>query len=73
MFPAPATCLRSYVIRSPIGAGMAEVHRARDTKLGHDVALKILLEGFSLRMPANQNARSALAVFFGKTLNRHIR
>jgi serine/threonine protein kinase len=35
--------LGCYEIQSPIGAGgMGEVYRARDTKLGRDVAIKVL-------------------------------
>ena len=35
--------LGSYEVVAPLGAGgMGEVYRARDTKLGRDVAIKIL-------------------------------
>jgi eukaryotic-like serine/threonine-protein kinase len=42
------TKLGPYEIQSPLGAdGMGEVYRARDTRLGRDVAVKILPAEFS--------------------------
>jgi eukaryotic-like serine/threonine-protein kinase len=42
------TKLGPYEIRSPLGSGgMGEVYRAADTKLGRDVALKVILQEFA--------------------------
>src|SRR5438105_9564171 len=52
----PGTRLGPYEIVSALGAGgMGEVYRARDTKLGRDVALKIIPEAFAL--DADRRAR----------------
>ena len=45
---SPGTRLGVYEVVEAIGAGgMGEVYRARDTKLGRDVAIKVLPEDFS--------------------------
>ena len=49
---APGTRIGAYEIQSPLGAGgMGEVYRARDTKLGRQIAVKILPDDF-LKDPA---------------------
>jgi Tol biopolymer transport system component len=45
---ASGTKLGPYEIQSPLGAGgMGEVYRARDTRLGRDVAIKVLPEALA--------------------------
>ncbi|MEO8191256.1 MAG: serine/threonine-protein kinase [Acidobacteriota bacterium] len=61
------TTLGPYEILAPLGAGgMGEVYRARDGKLGRDIALKVLPEGVSLDKDRlarfEQEARSASAL-----------
>jgi len=64
---ASGTKLGPYEIQSPLGAGgMGEVYRAKDTRLGRDVALKILPESFAREIDRlrrfEQEARAVAAL-----------
>ena len=64
---APTTKLGPYEIIAPLGSGgMGEVSRARDTRLGREVALKILPESFALESDRlvrfEQEARAVAAL-----------
>ncbi len=61
---AAGTKLGPYEIAAPIGAGgMGEVYRARDTRLGRDVAIKILPQHLTEKADARQRfEREARAV-----------
>src|SRR6516225_1327439 len=67
MLLTPGTRLGPYEILTPLGAGgMGEVYRARDLRLGRDVAVKVLPSAFSgdperLRR-FEQEARAAAAL-----------
>jgi serine/threonine protein kinase len=58
---APGTKLGPYEILASIGAGgMGEVYRARDTRLGRDVAIKISKDEFSERFAREARSIAAL-------------
>jgi len=58
---ASGTQLGPYEITAAIGAGgMGEVYRARDTRLGRDVAIKISAEHFGERFSREAHAIAAL-------------
>ena len=54
----PGTRLGPYEVLEPLGSGgMGEVYRARDTRLGRDVAVKVLHEGTALDADARRRFR----------------
>jgi serine/threonine protein kinase len=58
---APSTRLGPYEILAPLGAGgMGEVYRARDPRMGREVAIKVSAERFSDRFEREVRAVAAL-------------
>src|ERR1700724_2520561 len=58
---SPGTHLGPYEILAPIGAGgMGEVYRARDPRLGRDVAIKVSAQQFTERFEREARAIAAL-------------
>src|SRR2546428_12300308 len=58
---SPGTHLGPYEVLAPIGAGgMGEVYRARDPRMGREVAIKISAERFSDRFEREVHAVAAL-------------
>src|SRR5207244_580028 len=67
MLLSDGTVLGPYEILSPLGSGgMGEVYRARDTRLGREIAMKILPESMARNRETlrrfEQEARSASAL-----------
>jgi serine/threonine protein kinase len=60
----PGTLLGPYEIVAPIGAdGMGEVYRARDTRIDHKIAIKILPARLSAHLARKQRfKREATAI-----------
>ena len=58
---SPGTRLGPYEILAPLGVGgMGQVHKARDTRLGRSVAIKVVAEEFSNRFESEARAISGL-------------
>ncbi|HET9793598.1 MAG TPA: serine/threonine-protein kinase, partial [Thermoanaerobaculia bacterium] len=73
---ATGTKLGPYEVVSPLGAGgMGEVYRARDAKLGRDVAVKVLAERFARDAAAvarfEREARAVAALSHPNILSIH--
>src|SRR5437763_8997418 len=57
----PSTRLGPYDIQAPLGdGGMGEVYRARDPRMGREVAIKVSAERFSDRFEREVHAVAAL-------------
>src|SRR5213079_3396227 len=73
---APSTRLGPYEILAPLGSGgMGEVYRARDTRLGREVAIKVISERFAdnagLQARFEREARAVAALSHPNILAIH--
>lgn len=78
MAPSPDTHLGPYEVLGPLGAGgMGEVYRARDTRLGREVAVKVLADDLADDPSAlarfMAEARAVAELLEGETLRALLR